>query len=75
MSKIALRKVGSSYVTTIPSDIVKTLRLKAGQKFEVSTESGRLVLTPASPEFDAAMKAHDKILQKYRSAFQKLADV
>jgi hypothetical protein len=40
----------------------------------VSTESGRLVLTPTSPEFDAAMKAHEKILQKYRSAFQKLAD-
>lgn len=74
MSKIALRKVGSSYVTTIPSDVVKSLRLKPGQKFEVSAESGRLVLTPTSPEFDAAMKAHEKVLQKYRSAFQKLAD-
>lgn len=74
MSKIALRKVGSSYVTTIPSDLIKMLRLKEGQKFEVSAENGRLILTPASPEFDAAMKAHEKVLQKYRSAFQKLAD-
>lgn len=25
-------------------------------------------------EFDAAMKAHEKVLAKYRAAFQKLAD-
>ncbi len=74
MSKVALRKVGSSYVTTIPAGTVKALRLKAGQKFEVSQESGRLVLTPVSAEFDATLKAHDKVLAKYRAAFQKLAD-
>lgn len=74
MSKISLRKVGSSFVTTIPSELVEELHLKAGQKFEVSKESGRLVLTPVSPEFDAAMKAHEKVLAKYRAAFQKLAD-
>jgi hypothetical protein len=33
-----------------------------------------LVLTPVSPEFESAMKAHDKILANYRAAFQKLAD-
>lgn len=74
MSKISLRKVGSSYVTTIPAATVKALHLKAGQKFEISQENGRLVLTPLSPTFDAAMKAHEKVLAKYRAAFQKLAD-
>ena len=74
MSKISLRKIGSRYVTTIPAETVKALHLKAGQKFEVSQENGRLVLTPVSPEFDAAMKAHEKVLAKYRAAFQKLAD-
>lgn len=74
MSKISLRKAGSSYVTTIPAGTVKALHLKEGQRFEVSQENGRLVLTPVSPEFDAAMKAHEKVLAKYRAAFQKLAD-
>lgn len=74
MNKISLRKVGSRYVITIPAETVKALRLKPGQKFEVNQENGRLVLTPVSPEFDAAMKAHEKVLAKYRAAFQKLAD-
>ncbi|MHB8428558.1 MAG: AbrB/MazE/SpoVT family DNA-binding domain-containing protein [Acidiferrobacterales bacterium] len=30
MSKISLRKVGSSFVTTIPSKLVEELHLKAG---------------------------------------------
>lgn len=74
MSKIALRKVGSSYVTTIPSELVQELHLKEGQKFEVTKENGRLVLTPLTPDTEAVMKAHEKVLQKYRAAFQKLAD-
>lgn len=74
MSKISLRKVGSSYVTTIPADTVKALHLKEGQKFEISQENGRLILTPVSPEFEATMKVHEKVLSKYRAAFQKLAD-
>jgi len=74
MAKVALRKVGSSYVTTIPAEVVQALRLKSGQKFEISSENGRLVLTPITPGFDAAIKAHDKVLQKYRGAFRRLAD-
>jgi len=74
MSKISLRKVGSSYVTTIPAGIVQELHLKEGQKFEISQENGRLVLTPVTPGFDAVMKAHEKVLQKYRATFQRLSD-
>jgi putative addiction module antidote len=74
MSKVSLRKVGSSFVATIPAGTVKALRLKPGQKLEISQESGRLVLTPVSEEFDATMKAHERVLERYRAAFQKLAD-
>lgn len=74
MSKVSLRKVGSSFVTTIPSEMVDELHLKAGQKFEITKENGRLVLTPVTPEMEAVMKAHEKVLQKYRAAFQRLAD-
>ena len=74
MSKVSLRKVGSSYVTTIPSEVVKELHLKEGQMFEVGKENGRLVLTPVTPELEAVIKAHEKVLTKYRAAFRRLAD-
>jgi putative addiction module antidote len=75
MSKIALRKVGSSFVTTIPVDVVKDLRLRPGQKLQVSKENGRIVLTPVTAELDAVLTAQEKVIAKYRAAFQRLADV
>ena len=75
MSKIALRKVGSSFVATIPADVVQTLHLREGQKLQVTKENGRIVLTPVTAEFDAVMKAHEKVITKYRGALQRLADV
>jgi putative addiction module antidote len=75
MSKIALRKVGSSFVATIPVDVIQELHLRAGQKLEVSKENGRIVLTPVTAELAAVTAAHEKVLEKYRAAFQRLADV
>ena len=72
MSKVSLRKVGSSYVTTIPSELVQELHL-VSNKFEVTKENSRLVLTPVTPELEAVIKAHDKV-PRYRAAFQRLAD-
>lgn len=74
MGKVALRKVGSSFVTTIPVELVQELHLREGQKFQVSRENGRIVLTPVTADLQAVAKAHEKVLQKYRTAFQKLAD-
>lgn len=74
MSEVALRKVGSSFVTTVPAEMVNELRLKEGQRFEVSKENGRIVLTPVSADLKAVLKAHDRVLHRYRAAFQKLAE-
>ncbi|MDP1718712.1 MAG: AbrB/MazE/SpoVT family DNA-binding domain-containing protein [Burkholderiales bacterium] len=74
MSEVALRKVGSSFVTTIPVDVVDELRLKEGQRFQVSKENGRIILTPVTAELKAVLEAHEKVLHKYRAAFQKLAE-
>ena len=75
MSKIALRKVGSSFVATIPVEVIKELHLEEGQKLQVGKENGRIVLTPVTAELDAVTAAHEKVLRKYRAAFQRLADV
>lgn len=74
MAQVILRKVGSSFVTTIPAELVQEMHLQEGQKFEIGKENGRLVLVPTNAEFDAAMEAHRLVLDQYRSAFQRLAD-
>ncbi len=74
MSEVALRKVGSSFVTTIPVDVVDELHLKEGQRFQVSKENGRIILTPITAELKSVLEAHEKVLHKYRAAFQKLAE-
>jgi antitoxin component of MazEF toxin-antitoxin module len=66
MSEVALRKVGTSFVATIPAELVQQLKLVEGQKLAVGKENGRIVFTPVTAEMDA---------KRYRSALQKLADV
>jgi len=75
MSKIVLRKVGSSLVTTIPADVVADLHLEEGQPVEITKENGRIVMMPLNAKMEKAKASHDKIIKKYRAAFQKLADV
>ena len=47
---VKLRKVGKSNVVTIPQPIIDAEHLKAGQTFEWSIETGKLVLRTASGE-------------------------
>ncbi|MDT8376256.1 MAG: AbrB/MazE/SpoVT family DNA-binding domain-containing protein [Mariprofundaceae bacterium] len=75
MSRVALRKVGSSLVTTIPADVVQELHLDEGQQLEITKENGRIVMMPLDAKMEQARTSHDKIIKKYRAAFQKLADV
>jgi len=75
MSKIALRKVGSSLVTTIPADLVQELHLEEGQSLEITKSNGRIVMMPVDAKLEDAKAAHDKVIKKYRAAFQKLAEV
>jgi antitoxin component of MazEF toxin-antitoxin module len=74
MSQVALQKVGSNFVATIPTNIVQTLHLQEGQKFDVSYEAGKVILTPMKAELEEIMQAHNEVLQKYRPAFQQLAE-
>ena len=75
MSEVALRKVGTSFVATIPAEVVQQLKLVEGQKLAVGKENGRIVLTPVTAEMEAVARAYARVSKKYRSALQKLADV
>ena len=66
MSKVSLRKVGSSYVTTIPSELVQELHL-VSNKFEVrGKRPARAHARDARTR--SGIKAHDKV-PRYRAAF------
>ena len=75
MSEVALRRVGTSFVATIPAELVQQLKLVEGQKLAVGKENGRIVLTPVTAEMEAVARAYARVSKKYRSALQKLADV
>jgi len=74
MSKVILRKVGSSLVTTIPADLVQELHLEPGQTMEIGKENGRITMMPLDARLEDAKTSHDKIIKQYRAAFQGLAD-
>jgi len=74
MSKVILRKVGSSLVTTIPVDLVQELHLEPGQAMEIGKENGRITMMPLDARLEDAKSSHDKIIKQYRAAFQGLAD-
>ena len=74
MSRMSLRKAGTSLAGIIPAEIVRDLHLSDGQMLEVSQESGRIVLIPMNEELETIKVAHDSILDRYRRTFQGLAD-
>lgn len=75
MTQVTLRKVGSSFVATVPAELVQELHLHEGQKLAVAKENGRLVLTPVNADFDRSWAAYQEVLERYRPAFQKLAEL
>ena len=75
MNEVALRKVGTSFVATIPAELVQQLKLVQGQKLKVGKENGRIILTPVTAHMEAVARAYARVAKRYRSALQKLADV
>lgn len=74
MTEVTLRRVGSSLVTTVPVEAVQRLKLREGQHFDVQIENGRLILAPQSPAHDDVKAAHERVINQYRSVFEKLSD-
>ena len=75
MSEVALRKVGTSFVATIPAELVQQLKLVEGQKLAVGKENGRIVLTPVTAEMDAVARAYARVARaRIDSLAERLAD-
>ncbi len=76
-----LVRTGSSLAVTLPSDIVKDFKLKAGDEVEVSVhpQTGAIVVRTAvqfvegGKVTDRFKSASKRVLDKYDAAFRELA--
>ncbi len=74
MSQVALKKMGADFTMTMPMEIVDCLHLQEGQKLDIRRENGQVILTPVPTNYQETMQAHQRMVDKYRSTFQRLAD-
>lgn len=74
MSQVALKKMGTDFTMTVPTEIVDCLHLQEGQKLDIRRENGHVILTPIPTEYQETMQAHQRMMEKYRSTFQRLAN-
>jgi len=49
--KTVVRNIGNSKGVVIPSQLLKTLKIEAGDQLEISEENGRIILVPSGPNY------------------------
>lgn len=67
MKTVKLRKVGDSYIFTIPKE------LKEGEKLYIIENEDGFTVTPFDPEFEEWVKAFDKTSREYKNTLEELA--
>jgi len=68
-----VRKIGNSEGVIIPKDLLERMNLKAGDSLVISEDKGNIVLTKAEDNFERQMDAARDIMDRYKTALQKLA--
>lgn len=73
MTKLKVRRVGSSLGVILPKHVVENLRVDIGDTLYVTETRDGIQISPYNPEFDAAMKSFDRTRNKFRNAFRELS--
>jgi len=74
MQIVKLRKIGNSVTVTLPISVVDGLHLHENDEIAVEVAGDRIVLAKASPDFQDAWNAYQKIEPCYREANRKLSE-
>ena len=74
MQIVKLRKVGNSATVTLPASVVEALHLHENDEIAVDVTGDRIMLTRATPDFQDAWAAYQKVEPRYRNANRKLAE-
>ena len=73
MKTVKLRKVGDSYIFTIPKELKEKYNLKEDEELYIIESEDGFTVTPFNPETEEWAKAFDKTNQKYKNTLEKLA--
>lgn len=72
--KLEAKKIGNSTGFIVPSAVANRLGIEAGKVFYLMEKAdGSLQISPYDPDFEAAMKLADDIMEEYRDTFAALA--
>lgn len=74
MQIVKLRKVGNSMTVTLPSSVIEALHLHENDEIAVEVAGERIVMSHATPDFQDAWEAYQKLEPRYRNANRKLAE-
>ncbi len=68
------RQQGGSMVATVPAEVARRLALQPGQElYWRETRPGEWVVSALDPAQEAALEAHERVLERYREVFARLA--
>lgn len=73
MHIIKLCRIGNSLTVTLPESVVEALHLRENDDITIEVIRDRAVLTRATPDFQDAWAAYQKIEPRYRDANHRLA--
>lgn len=68
-----IRKVGNSFVVTLPKEALALLRAGEGDTIYLTEAPGGLKLTPYAEDFEEQMEAFEEGRKAYRHALRELA--
>ena len=72
MYPLKIRKVGNSLGVTLPADAARALHVREGDVVYLTESLEGFRLTPYDPEFEAAMKAAEGVMSRYRNTLREL---
>ena len=74
MQIVTLRKIASTTAVTPPPSMVEALHLHQDNEVTIEVVGDRIVLTGATPDFQDAWDAYQKVEPRYRHANHRLVE-
>lgn len=73
MSNLKVEKVGDALGIVLPEEVLKKLEVKEGDTLYILDTPDGIKITTFDPNSDTAMRAYEKVNQKYTNALRELS--
>ncbi|BAS58233.1 AbrB/MazE/SpoVT family DNA-binding domain-containing protein [Leptolyngbya boryana CZ1] len=73
MSNLKVEKVGDALGIVLPEEVLKKLEVKEGDTLYILDTPDGIKITTFDPNLDTAIKAYEKVNQKYTNALRELS--